>query len=54
MRNRKMTREQHVKMLYGRDPSFISNLPYAEYLEEEGVMLLMMLKVQVRYLILSL
>ena len=39
MRNRKMTREQHVKMLYGRDPSFISNLPYAEYLEEEGVML---------------
>ena len=21
MRNRKMTREQHVKMLYGRDPS---------------------------------
>lgn len=48
-----MTREQHVKMLYGRDPLYL-NLPYAEYLEEEGVMLLMMLKVQVRYLILSL
>ena len=26
MRNRKMTREQHIKMLYGRDPSFMRNI----------------------------
>ncbi|VTX60316.1 conjugative transfer ATPase [uncultured Aggregatibacter sp.] len=39
LRNRKITQAQHVKTLYGRDPSFISHLPYAEYLAEEGVML---------------
>ena len=38
-RNRKMTQAQHIKTLYGRDSSFISHLPYAEYLAEEGVML---------------
>lgn len=38
-RDRKMTQAQHIKTLYGRDSSFISHLPYAEYLAEEGVML---------------
>lgn len=39
LRNRKMSQAQHIKTLYGRDPSFITHLPYAEYLAEEGVML---------------
>ena len=39
LRNRKMTKAQHIKTLYGRDPSFIAHLPYAEYLADEGVML---------------
>ena len=39
-RTGKLTQKQHNQALYGKSPSFIDHLPWAEFLEDEGVMLL--------------
>ncbi|MBN6058675.1 conjugative transfer ATPase [Aggregatibacter actinomycetemcomitans] len=38
-RSGKLTRAQHNKALYGTQPSFIDHLPWAEFLDDAGVML---------------
>lgn len=38
-RTGKLTQKQHNQALYGKSPSFIDHLPWAEFLEDEGVML---------------
>lgn len=39
-RSGKLTQAAHHQKLYGKQPSFIDHLPWGEYLEKEGVMLL--------------
>ncbi|AAP95815.1 hypothetical protein HD_0933 [[Haemophilus] ducreyi 35000HP] len=39
-RSGKVTQSQHNRKLYSTAPSFVDHLPYAEYLDNEGVMLL--------------
>ncbi|SUB34449.1 conjugative transfer ATPase TraC-like, PFL family [[Pasteurella] mairii] len=39
-RSGKLTQAAHHKRLYGKQPSFVDYLPWGEFLEQEGVMLL--------------
>lgn len=39
-RSGKLTQSDHHRKLYGKIPSFIDHLPWGEFLEDEGVMLL--------------
>lgn len=39
-RTGKLTQATHYKRLYGKQPSFVDYLPWGEFLEQEGVMLL--------------
>lgn len=39
-RSGKVTIDEHNKQLYGQVPSFVDHLPWAEFLENDGVMLL--------------
>ncbi|WP_115306460.1 conjugative transfer ATPase [Pasteurella testudinis] len=39
-RSGKLTQQQHDKRLYSKEPSFVDYLPWGEYLDEHGVMLL--------------
>lgn len=39
-RSGKLTQSQHQRRLYSQDPSFIDHLPWGEYLNEHGVILL--------------
>lgn len=39
-RSGKVTQSQHNQKLYGAEPSFVDHLPYGEYLDTEGVLLL--------------